>query len=108
MALGGETVADTERPRLVFQTGVPNRYYIPPEDVRMDLLTPSETRTLCTHKGEAHYWSATVGEEVYEDIAWSYPHPLPDNPQIRDLVCFFNEQDDIYVDGERLESPTTQ
>lgn len=74
----------------------------------MDFLTPSETRTLCAYKGEASYWSATVGDEVYEDIAWCYPDPLADNPQIRDLVCFLDGQADIEVDGERLGRPTTQ
>jgi uncharacterized protein (DUF427 family) len=74
----------------------------------MDLLKPSETRTLCAYKGEAHYWSVSVGGEDYEDIAWSYPDPLPDNQRIRDLVCFFNEHLDIYVDGEVAERPTTQ
>src|SRR5919202_295360 len=104
----GETLADTHRPWLVFETGLPTRYYLPLEDVRMDLLMPSETRTLCAYKGEARYWSAMVGDEVYEDVAWSYPDPLPDNPQIRDLICFFNEQVDIEVDGEWLERPITQ
>ena len=108
VALGGETIAESQRPRLVFETGLPTRYYIPPEDVRMDLLTPSKSRTLCAYKGEASYWSAMVDSEVYEDIAWSYPDPLPDNPQIRGLVCFFNERADIDVDGERLGRPTTQ
>jgi uncharacterized protein (DUF427 family) len=108
VVLEGETVADSRRPRLVFETGHPTRYYVTPEDVRMDLLTPSETRTLCAYKGEASYWSVNLGNEVYEDVAWSYPEPLPDNPQIRGLVCFFNERADIYVDDERLERPTTQ
>lgn len=108
VVLGGETVAETNRPRLVFETGLPTRYYLLSEDVRMDYLTPSETRTLCAYKGKAHYWSVTVGEEVYEDVVWSYPDPLPDNPQIRDLLCFFNEHADIYVDGAPVERPTTQ
>jgi uncharacterized protein (DUF427 family) len=106
--LGGETLAKTARPRLVFETGLPTRYYLPREDVWTALLAPSETRTLCAYKGEAHYWSTSVGGEAYEDVAWSYPEPLPDNPQIRGLVCFLNERADIYVDGERLERPTTQ
>lgn len=76
--------------------------------MRTDLLTSSETRTLCAYKGEAHYRSARVEGEVYEDIAWSYPEPLPDNPQIRNLICFLNERTDIYVDGERLGRPSTQ
>jgi hypothetical protein len=49
-----------------------------------------------------------VGNEVYEDVAWCYPDPVPANLQIRDLICFFNEQVDIEVDGEWLERPTTQ
>lgn len=78
--LDRETLTETGRPRLVFETGLPTRYYLPREDVRIDLLTPSETRTLCAYKGEAHYWSARVDGEVYEDIGWSYPDPLADNP----------------------------
>ncbi len=108
VAVGGETLAESRRPRLVFETGLPTRYYLPREDVRMDLLVPSETRTLCAYKGEAHYFSAEVNGELYEDIAWTYPDPLPDNIQIQDLVSCFNERADIYVDEERLERPTTQ
>jgi uncharacterized protein (DUF427 family) len=105
---GGETLAESRRPKLVFETGLPTRYYLPPEDVQTDLLKPSETRTLCAYKGEAHYYSVMVDGEVHEDIAYTYPDPLPDNHQIRGLICFFNERADIHVDGERLERPTTQ
>lgn len=108
VVVDGETVAETDKPRLLFETGLPTRYYLPQEDVQMDLLTPTETRTLCAYKGEAHYWSVTAGDDVHEDIVFGYPDPLPDNSQIRDLVCFLNEQADIYVDGEFLERPETQ
>ena len=108
VAVGGETLAESRSPRLVFETGLPTRYYLPREDVRMDLLEPSATRTLCAYKGEAHYYSGAVDGEVHEDIAWTYPDPLVDNFQLRDLICFFNERVDIHVDGERLERPTTQ
>lgn len=108
VVLGGETVAESWRPRLLFETKLPTRYYLPSEDVRMDLLTPTQTHTLCAYKGEASYWSVTAGGEVYEDVAWSYPDPLPDNPRIQDLVCFLNEHTDIYVDGEPAGRPTTQ
>jgi uncharacterized protein (DUF427 family) len=108
VVLEGETIADSRRPRLVFETGHPTRYYFMPEDVRMDVLAPSETRTLCAYKGEAYYWSANLGDDVYDDVAWSYPEPLPDNQQIRSLICYFNERTDIYVDDERLEHPVTQ
>lgn len=105
--VGESTVADSQRFRLVFETGIPTRYYLPPEDGHTDLLTPSETRTLCAYKGEAHYQSVIVGGRVHEDIAFSYPDPLQDNPRIRSLICYLNEQADLYLDGEPLERPAT-
>ena len=104
----GHTLADTRLARLLFETGHPTRYYLPPEDVRRDLLRPSPGTSFCAYKGQASYWSVSVGERVYEDIAWTYRDPLPDNAQIRDLVCFFNEKAELYVDGELVARPETQ
>lgn len=109
VVVAGETVAETRRPRLLFETGLPTRYYIPKVDVRMDLLTPTDTRTRCPYKGEAVYWTAKIGEKEYDDIVWSYPAPIPECPKIEGLMCFFNERvDEIVVDGERQEVPMTQ
>ena len=102
--LDGVTVAETRRPRLLFETGLPTRYYIPPDDVRMDLLRPSEKHTQCPYKGTASYLSS----ETEEDIAWFYPEPTPEQPRIAGLIAFFNERVDIEVDGEREERPHTQ
>jgi uncharacterized protein (DUF427 family) len=99
----GTVVAESSRPWLLFETGLPVRYYLPREDVRMDLLEPTGSHTLCAYKGRASYFS--VGDEA--DIAWFYPDPLPDSLAIRDLVAFYNERADIEVDGERLERPAT-
>ena len=104
----GEPLADTRRPSLLFETGHPTRYYLPPEDVRRDLLWASPSTSFCAYKGQASYWSASVNGEDQHDIAWSYRDPLPDNDQIRDLLCFFNEKCDIYVDGEPVPRPRTQ
>lgn len=105
----GETVADTRRPRLLFETGLPTRYYIPKEDVRMDLLEPSTTTSRCPYKGVACYWSAKVGDKVVKDAVWSYPDPIPECPKIKGLLCFFNERvDAIYVDGELMPVPKTR
>lgn len=99
VVLGGETVAETDYARFLFETGLPTRYYIPRQDVRMDLLVPSETRTRCPYKGVAVYWSARIGDRTYEDIVWSYPEPIAECPRIRGYLCFFNEQvDEIFVD----------
>jgi len=104
----GQVMADTRRPRLLFETGLPTRYYIPKADVRMDLLIPTETTTRCPYKGKASYWSIRIGNVEVKDIAWSYPAPIPECPKIENLVCFFNERvDAIYVDGERQPVPKT-
>jgi uncharacterized protein (DUF427 family) len=99
----GELVADSTRPLLVFETGLPVRYYLPPEDVRRDLFGPSDARTLCAYKGEASYLSFRGDDEA----AWFYPDPLPDQAALRDHIAFFNERVDIEVDGEHLEPPAT-
>ncbi|MDP8944078.1 MAG: DUF427 domain-containing protein [Actinomycetota bacterium] len=104
----GHALADTRLARLLFETGHPTRYYLPPEDVRRDLLRPSPSTSFCAYKGQASYWSASVGDRAFADIAWTYRDPLPDNDQIRDLVCFFNEKVDLYVDGESVTRPETQ
>lgn len=108
VVLAGVTVADTHHPKLLFETGLPVRYYIPPEDVRMDLLEPSATTSQCAYKGQASYWSAHVGERVFPDIAWRYPEPLALAAQVAGMVCFFQERADaIIVDGEPVERPKT-
>jgi uncharacterized protein (DUF427 family) len=102
---GGERIAHSVRPLLLFETWLPTRYYLPFEDVRTDLLEASDTVTVCPYKGRARYWSLRVGDTFVPDAAWSYPEPIPENPKIRDLLCFFNERVDLVVDGERLVRP---
>ena len=106
--LDGQPIAETRRPSLLFETGLPTRYYIPPEDVRRDLLWASPSTSFCAYKGQASYWSASLDGQDYPDVAWSYRDPLPDNDQIRDLVSFFDEKCDIYVDGQLQPRPRTQ
>ncbi len=103
----GETIADTRGLRMLFETGLPTRYYFPKDDIRMDLLKPTETKTRCPYKGEASYWSVEAGGKVIEDLAWSYPDPIPECPRIENLVSFFNERVDIYVDDELKPRPKT-
>jgi len=104
VSVGGTVLADSRRPCLLFETGLPTRYYIPPDDVRMDLLRPSEKHTQCPYKGTASYLSS----ETEEDIAWFYPEPIPEQPRIAGLIAFFNERVDVEVDGEPEERPETQ
>ena len=106
--VGGATVADTKRARFLFETGLPTRYYIPPEDVRMDLLVPSENVTSCPYKGTAHYYSVRLADRVFPDVVWSYPEPIAECPKIKDYLCFFNEHvDEIRLDGVAVPRPLT-
>jgi uncharacterized protein (DUF427 family) len=104
--IDGVLLAESRRPLLLFETTLPVRYYLPPGDVRIELV-PSQTRSVCPYKGAATWWSARIGDQVAEDIAWSYPSPVPENPRIAGLVCFRNERVDLTVDGQRLERPVT-
>ncbi len=108
VVLSGETVADTTRPRLLFETGLPTRYYIPRADVRMELLQRTDSSTRCPYKGIASYYSVEVAGEIHEDIAWTYDAPIPECPKIESLICFFNEKlEELWVDDERQERPDT-
>jgi uncharacterized protein (DUF427 family) len=103
----GVTVADSDQPRLLFETGLPTRYYVPLVDVRMELLRASTTITHCPYKGEASYWSVDTGSTVADDVAWTYRTPLPESTKVAGLVAFLNERVDIMVDGVRLPRPKT-
>jgi len=103
----GVKVADTRRPRLLFETSLPTRYYIPKLDARMDLLRPSSSHSVCPYKGTASYWSLAIGDTVAEDLVWGYPTPLPEALKVTNLLCFYNEKVDLVVDGERQERPVT-
>jgi uncharacterized protein (DUF427 family) len=101
----GDVVADTHRPWLLFETGLPVRFYLPKPDVRMDRLEPTDSQTRCPYKGEASYWSVRAGGAVHDDLAWSYPRPLPESMRVAGLVAFYNEKVDIEVDGVLQERP---
>jgi uncharacterized protein (DUF427 family) len=112
--IDGRLVADTRRPILLFETGLPVRYYVPPEDVNFELLAATDAHTRCPYKGVASYWSFNAGSDgagdggtVPPNIAWAYPDPIAAAAQIRDHVAFYNEAVDIVVDGVRLDRPVT-
>ena len=103
----GVTVADSVRPVILFETGLPPRYYLPLSDVRTDLLTPTDTQTHCPYKGTATYWSVDTGHGVRPDLVWMYRAPLAESQKVAGLACFYDEKVDVYLDGERQERPRT-
>ncbi len=105
--LDGTMVAESDQPLVLSETGLPDRYYLPTEDVEAELIGPTDTKTRCPYKGEAAHWSVSVDGLSHEDVAWSYPDPLPDVEPIRGLVAFYDERVDVSVDGERQDRPET-
>jgi len=106
--VGGATIAASASPRLLFETGLPVRYYLPKPHVRLDLLLPSETVSHCPYKGQAEYWSVRAPDGVQDDLAWSYRTPLPESQKVTGLIAFYNEKVDIHVDGVLQERPSTK
>lgn len=101
----GVTVAESSSPRILFETGLPPRYYLPLSDLRMELLRPSKTETHCPYKGTATYWSLEVNGVLHEDDVWIYRTPLPESQKVAGLAAFYNERVDIYLDGVLQERP---
>ncbi|MEU6895928.1 DUF427 domain-containing protein [Streptomyces sp. NPDC046557] len=84
----GQVLAESRRPLVLRETGCPPRYYLPPEDVRTDLLTPSDTTTYCPFKGDAGYWSVAGAT----DLVWAYADPKPDVAAIKGHLCFYDTE----------------
>jgi uncharacterized protein (DUF427 family) len=92
VAVNGTMVAESDRPVLLDETGLPTRYYLRPEDVRIELLRPTSFHTTCPFKGEASYWSLVLGDEVFDGIVWSYQTPIAGAEDIAGLMCFYPER----------------
>jgi uncharacterized protein (DUF427 family) len=86
----GQVIAESSRALVLKETGCPVRYYLPPEDVRTELLTPSNTTTHCPFKGDASYWSVPGAQ----DLVWAYPEPKAEVAAIKDHLCFYETQVD--------------
>jgi uncharacterized protein (DUF427 family) len=106
--LDGIVLADTHSPVLLFETGLPTRYYIDRTDVRFEHLEPSRTRSICPYKGiTSGYWSVRAGDTVHPDLAWTYDYPFEQVAPVARLIAFYNEKLDIIVDDVALARPQT-
>jgi uncharacterized protein (DUF427 family) len=100
--LGGELLAATDRPVVLDETGLPTRYYLPREDVRMELLRPTSFHTTCPFKGEASYWSVDIEGNTHDGIVWSYETPLPQAAGITGMMSFYPDRTQVTVDGHPI------
>jgi len=106
--LDGVVLADSRSPVMVFETGLPTRYYVNRTDVNFEHLVPSGTVTSCPYKGmTSGYWSVQVKDAVHKDLAWAYDFPTRQLLPIAGLVAFYNEKVDTFIDGEPVDRPKT-
>ncbi len=106
--LGGVVLADSSSPVMVFETGLPTRYYLNRTDVDFGHLIPTDTVTACPYKGiTSGYWSIRAGDTVHEDLAWAYDFPTRQLLPIAGMVALYNEKVDIFLGGQQLERPET-
>ena len=96
-------LAESTSPRVLFETGLRPRWYLPPTDVRRDLLVPSPTVTWCPYKGSARYWSVVLGDQTHEDLVWCYERPHAEVQKIAGLLCFYDER--VALTTEPAQSP---
>ncbi len=108
VVINGAAVAQTDRPIMLVETGLPHRYYVPAKDVRMELLRPSERVVGSAYKGEARYFHAQIGDELIENVAWTYRYPTHEAAAIAGYICFPQGKVDMYVDGELEPKPRTR
>lgn len=103
----GLVLAETRSPVLLFETGLPTRYYVDRTDVRFEHLVPTETETACPYKGRTTtYWSVRDSAgRLHRELAWSYDFPTPAVHSVAGMVAFYNERVDTFIDGMRLPRP---
>jgi uncharacterized protein (DUF427 family) len=94
----GEKIAESDRPVLLDETGLPTRYYVPRPDIRTDLLRETAHTSSCPFKGQASYWTLEVGGRVYENVAWSYENPIASAEGIAGLMAFFDGRVRVVVE----------
>ena len=99
----GTIIADSTRPKMLFETGLPPRFYLPWADIRLELLELSDTVSECPYKGDGQHWHLRIGEQHRTDVAWSLPHPLPEGIPAAEHVSFYEGKVTVTVDGVHLE-----
>jgi uncharacterized protein (DUF427 family) len=106
--LDGTVLAESSSSVMVFETGLPTRYYLNQTEVQFDYLVATDTVTSCPYKGTtSRYWSVKTGDTVHPDLAWCYDFPTRQLLPIAGLIAFYNEKVDVIVDGVRLPRPET-
>ena len=103
VVVAGTTLVDTDDTIILFETALDPKLYVAKTAVRMELMGPTDTSTYCNYKGEATYWSATIGDVVVDDVAWSYEDTFPESSLIRGWLSFDPTRDDVAAELPTLD-----
>jgi uncharacterized protein (DUF427 family) len=106
VVFNGVVIAETRRAKRVLETSQPPAYYIPPQDVQLEpYFSTTDHATFCEWKGDAAYYTITVGDHSADNAAWFYPNPTPPFAEIKDYVAFYpGKMDACFVDGEQVQA----
>jgi|SRR5947209_3176894 len=100
----GRVIAESDAPILMFETGLPTRYYLPESDVDASVLAESERRTGCPYKGFASYRDVVL-DRRHPGLFWFYEEPFAEVAEIKGYLAPYNERVDLFVDGDLQERP---
>jgi uncharacterized protein (DUF427 family) len=105
VVFNGVTIANTHHAKRVLETSHPPVYYIPPEDIKMEYLSPSSNSTYCEFKGNASYYTIKVGEKMISNGAWYYRNPSPGYESMANYIAFYpGKMDACYIDDEKVQA----
>ncbi|MGH8731694.1 MAG: DUF427 domain-containing protein [Burkholderiales bacterium] len=99
VVVAGETIAESSDTITLNESTYPPVYYFPRKDVRMDALVPTDRHTYCPYKGEASYFSISVGGRTIENAVWSYEHPYDKMAEIKAYLAFYPRKVDLIEPG---------
>jgi uncharacterized protein (DUF427 family) len=106
--LDGIVLAESPSPVMLFETGLPTRYYLDRTTINFEHLIPTDSVTACPYKGRTSvYWSVRANRTVHQDLAWTYEFPTRQLLPIAGMIAFYNEKVDVYLDGHKLDRPRT-
>ncbi|EEB91050.1 hypothetical protein MPER_10661, partial [Moniliophthora perniciosa FA553] len=107
--INGVEVANTHKPRFLYETGLPVRTYIPKTDCKVSLFAPSDLTTQCPYKGTANYYNifTSPNESPASNVVWWYRNPNLECAAVQVFVAFYDEKVDVWIDGEKQERPQT-
>jgi uncharacterized protein (DUF427 family) len=94
ITVNGRVIADTTRALTLRESDYPPVQYVPREDVDMSLLERSDNQSYCPYKGDAAYYSVTIGGGRGKNAVWTYEAPYDAVAEIKEYLAFYPDRVD--------------